>query len=65
MDVEEDDVGHPFVDHLDGRPHLVGLTQERDGISQFGSNTSPDDGMVIHHEHTRSANGFHGSGRRR
>ena len=53
VDVEQDDVGDPLVDELDGGVDLVGLADHLDGLAQLGPHPGPEHGVVVDQEDPR------------
>ena len=48
--VEQDDIGQPFIDQLNGSLRLVGFAHHIDGLAELGPDAGPEDGMVLHQE---------------
>jgi hypothetical protein len=51
MDIEEDNLGLTLADHLDGRRHLVGLTDQLDMAADLGPHPGPEQIVIIDEEH--------------
>ena len=50
MHVEQDDIGQPFIDELDGGLGLVGFAHHLDRVAELGPDAGPEDGMVLDQE---------------
>jgi hypothetical protein len=48
--VEQDHIGQPLVDELDGGGGLVGLAHHVDRVAQLGLDPGPEDGVVLDQE---------------
>ena len=50
MHVEQDDIGQPFIDELDGGLGLVGFAHHIHRVAELGPDAGPEDGMVLDQE---------------
>ena len=48
--VEQDHVGEPLADELDGGLRLVRLAHHLDGVAQLGLDAGPEHGVVLDQE---------------
>ncbi len=51
VDVDEDDVGEPLADELDGRAHLVGVPDHLDRVPELGPHPGQEEMVVVDQEH--------------
>jgi hypothetical protein len=65
MDVDEDDVGDPFADELDGGSHLVGIPDDLDGVAELGAHAGQEEVVVVDEEDAYLAPGFEAGSRGR
>ena len=59
VDVDEDDVGKPFPDELDGGPDLVGVSDDLDRVPELGPDPRQEEMVVVDQEHARPCPGAH------
>ena len=48
--VEQDDIGQPLADELDGGLGLVGFAHHLDRVAELGPDAGPEDGVVLDEE---------------
>ncbi len=53
VDVEQYDIGDPFIDQLDGGIDVIGLSDDIDRVAQLGPNPGSEHGMVVDQEDPR------------
>ena len=58
VDVEQDHIGEPLSDELDGGAGLVGLAHHLDRVAQLGADSRPENGMVLDQEDTGAPAGL-------
>ena len=60
--VEQDDIGQPFTDELNGGLGLVGFAHHIDRVAELGPDAGPEDGMVLDQEDAGPARPGTGTG---